>query len=68
MGCGQFGDHLSYRLPHSGIVMRMGYKVFNMDGFEEGKGIRPDYWLDEDDPIAALKAYLLAKEAAQSPD
>ena len=68
MGCGQFGDHLSYRLPHSGIVMRMGYKVFNMDGFEEGKGIRPDYWLDEDDPIAALKAYLLAKEAAHNPD
>ena len=68
MGCGQFGEILRYRLPHSGVYVWMGYKVFNMNGFEEGKGILPDYWLDEDNPISALKTYLLAKNAAQNPN
>lgn len=48
-GCGQFGDLRKYRLPNSGIYFVMGYKVFNMDGFEEGKGFMPDYWLDTRD-------------------
>jgi hypothetical protein len=48
-GCGQFGDLRRYRLLNSGIYFVMGYKVFNMDGFEEGKGFMPDYWLDTRD-------------------
>ena len=57
-GCGQFGDNIRYRLPHSGMSFMMGYKVFNMDGFEEGKGIAPDYWLDSDDPVGDVAEYI----------
>ena len=57
-GCGQFGDILGYHLPNSNILFCMGYKVFNMDGFEEGKGLAPDYWLDSDDPVTALAEYI----------
>ncbi len=57
-GCGQFGDILGYHLPNSNILFCMGYKVFNMDGFEEGKGLAPDYWLDSDDPVIALAEYI----------
>jgi len=53
-GCGQFGDLRKYRLPNSGIYFVMGYKVFNMDGFEEGKGFMPDYWLDIADGLEAF--------------
>ncbi len=48
-GCGQFGDLRKYRLPNSGIYFVMGYKVFNENGFEEGVGFMPDYWLDVSD-------------------
>lgn len=57
-GCGQFGENRGYRLPNSGVTFYMGYKVFNMDGFEEGKGIAPDYWLDTADPVGAVVEYI----------
>lgn len=57
-GCGQFGENRGYRLPNSGVTFHMGYKVFNMDGFEEGKGIAPDYWLDTTDPVGAVVEYI----------
>ena len=62
-GCGQFGDVRRFRLPNSGISFRMGYKVFNMDGFEEGKGFLPDYWVDlEGDEIySVIEDYIKAR-------
>ena len=57
-GCGQFGDVRRYRLPHSRIEFQMGFKVFNMDGFEEGIGIAPDYWLDSDDPVGDVAKWI----------
>lgn len=59
-GCGQFGDLRKYRLPNSGIYFVMGYKVFNMDGFEEGKGFTPDYWLDTKDAFTETADYIKA--------
>ena len=58
MGCGQYGECRLYCLPHSHLAFQMGYKVFNMDGFEEGKGLYPDYWLDSDDPIGDVAAWI----------
>ena len=62
-GCGQFGDVRRFRLPNSGISFRMGFKVFNMDGFEEGKGFLPDYWVDlEGDEIySVIEDYIKAR-------
>lgn len=57
-GCGQFGENRRYHLPNSGVPFMMGYKVFNMNGFEEGKGIAPDYWLDTTDPVGELVEYI----------
>jgi len=57
-GCGQFGENRGYRLPNSGVTFHMGYKVFNMEGFEEGKGIAPDYWLDTSDPVGTVVEYI----------
>lgn len=57
-GCGQFGDLRRYRLANSGIQFVMGYKVFNMDGFEEGKGLVPDYWLDTTEPYSDIEGYI----------
>ena len=57
-GCGQFGDTRRWRLKRSGVSFRMGYKVFNMDGFEEGTGLLPDFWLDEEDPVSVLTAWM----------
>lgn len=56
-GCGQFGDNVTYELDNSKIRFRMGYKVFNMDGFDEGKGLLPDYWLDSENPVEDVIEY-----------
>ncbi|MFA6730799.1 MAG: hypothetical protein WCR95_07365 [Eubacteriales bacterium] len=58
MGCGQFGDILTYRLPNTNIYFHMGYKVFNMEGFEEGKGFLPDYWIDSNNPVEEVAAFI----------
>ncbi|HOP11692.1 MAG TPA: hypothetical protein PK629_09415 [Oscillospiraceae bacterium] len=62
MGCGQFGDTLLYKLPYSNLFFSMGYKVFNMNGFEEGKGIYPDYWLDSQDPVNDVVRFILLRK------
>ena len=62
MGCGQFGDIGVYHLPNTGLVFQMGYKVFNNERFEEGKGLFPDYWLDSEDPLGDMVSYIHAKE------
>lgn len=56
-GCGQFGDNVTYELDNSKLRFRMGYKVFNMDGFDEGKGLLPDYWLDSENPVEDVIEY-----------
>ncbi len=61
MGCGQFGDVLTYKLPNSELFFAMGYKVFNMEGFEEGKGFFPDYWLDSNDPVKDVVEYIMQR-------
>ncbi len=58
MGCGQFGDILTYKLPNSHIYFSMGYKVFNMEGFEEGKGFFPDYWIDSENPLEIVAEFI----------
>ena len=60
MGCGQFGDLMKWTLPHSGVTFAMGYKVFHMEGFEEGRGLLPDLWLDSDRPWDELCAWIRA--------
>lgn len=60
-GCGQFGDIGVYRLPNTGLVFQMGYKVFNNESFEEGRGLLPDYWLDSADPVGELVRYLRSR-------
>lgn len=57
-GCGQFGDVKWYRLPNSNICFLMGFKVFNMTGFTEGRGILPDYWIDSADPAKTVAEYI----------
>ena len=57
-GCGQFGDIGIYRLPNTGLAFQMGYKVFNNENFEEGRGLLPDYWLDSSDPVGEVVRYL----------
>ena len=36
----------------------MGFKVFNMTGFTEGRGILPDYWIDSADPAKTVAEYI----------
>lgn len=57
-GCGQYGELIDYCLPNSKLRFHMGCKVFNINGFEEGKGLYPDYWLESDDPIGELAEYI----------
>lgn len=66
MGCGQFGDMLTYRLPNSNLYFAMGYKVFNMDGFEEGKGLFPDYWLDSSDPVKDIVEFIKSRKTNET--
>lgn len=53
-GVGIFGEVRSYRLPNSGILAGLPYKVFYQDGFEIGKGYMPDYWIDDENPVEYL--------------
>lgn len=50
LGCGMFGEVLCYVLPQSHAYINIPYKTFFMEGFVEGVGFMPDYWLDDADP------------------
>lgn len=50
-GVGIFGEVRAYRLPNSGILVGLPYKVFYEDDFEIGKGYIPDYWIDDENPV-----------------
>ena len=35
-----------------------GHKVFHNDKFDEGKGFIPDYWIDDENPLAVVEEYV----------
>ncbi|MHB1485151.1 MAG: S41 family peptidase [Saccharofermentanales bacterium] len=47
-GCGNFGDTLSFRLPHTNMIMVVPHKLF-LGMFREGEGFTPDFWVDNED-------------------
>ncbi len=57
-GCSNFGECQLYQLPKSGIMFYCGHKLFHHDRFDEGKGFLPDYWIDDENPVAVLERYL----------
>ena len=59
MGCGEFGEAISYVLPQSHVTIRLPFKVFYMEGFHEGIGFSPDYWLDTDNIIEIFNNWLV---------
>ena len=59
MGCGEFGESASYVLPQSHVTIHLPYKVFYMEGFHEGIGFSPDYWLDTDNIIEIFNNWLV---------
>lgn len=60
MGCGNFGDVISYKLPHSGMVMTVPYKLF-VGMFKEGEGFTPDLWVDNEDVTGEVVKWLSDK-------
>lgn len=58
MGCGCFGDCIIYVFPQSHATIRLPYKVFYMDGFVEGEGFLPDYWLDDENIIPLVTGWI----------
>lgn len=57
LGIGHFGDVCIYYLPNSHIILWCPQKVFDM-GIEEELGFEPDYWIDENDPLSVVLAYI----------
>lgn len=53
-GVKHFGDCLVYRLPHSKIRVKVGYKYFHErrsdQGAPPGIGYLPDIWIDSEEP------------------
>ena len=60
-GCGTFGNCVLFQLPHSKIVFRFGHRLFYHEGFEEGKGFLPDFWIDDKNPVAVVEQYIKEK-------
>ena len=58
MGCGYFGETKCYVLPQTHATIILPYKAFYMDGFEEGIGYLPDYWMDDENMIETFKEWL----------
>lgn len=56
-GCGTFGDTRAYVLKNSKIIVSFGYKIFFNKLQREGYGIKPDYWLDEDNGLSAFRRW-----------
>ena|GEM_PF-4687590 len=49
MGCGTFGETLTYELPHTKMTMQVASKIFLVENFKEGEGFLPDFWVDNAD-------------------
>jgi len=61
VGCMTYGnDTQRFVLTESKLVIRFGWTkaAFTMRPFREGLGHFPDYWLDTDDPLRAVLAYV----------
>lgn len=61
MGCGCFGEVQSYILPQSHAKIGIPYKTFFMEGFTEGTGFMPDYWMDDENMIESFTNWLNKK-------
>jgi len=62
LGCGTFGQCVMFQLQKSKIIFCFGHKSFYHDGFEEGKGFLPDYWIDDENPVAVVEEWIKRKE------
>ena len=62
-GCSTFGNCVLFQLPNSKIVFRFGHRLSYHEGFEEGKGFLPDFWIDDKNPVGVVEQYL--KETRQ---
>lgn len=58
MGCGTFGNCVNFLLPNSGMHFRCGCRLFYYDGFHEGEGFMPDFWIDDMNPVAVIEEYI----------
>jgi hypothetical protein len=66
-GIGQFGEIMTYQLPHSHMVFNLPSKLFLMEGSPESRGFLPDYWLDHANPVDIVADWLNDNENFQLP-
>ena len=64
MGIGRFGDLCIYYLPNTHIVLWCPQKVIDT-GILEEVGFEPDYWMDTEDPISAVKEFINEQETIE---
>ncbi len=62
-GCGTFGECEMFQLQKSKIIFVFGHKLFYHDGFEEGKGFLPDYWIDDENPVGVVEEWIKGKKS-----
>ena len=65
MGCGTFGETISYELPHTRMIMQVASKIFLVENFKEGEGFLPDYWVDNTDVLGETIRWLNENEDAR---
>lgn len=65
LGCSTFGNCVMFQLPNSKILFRFGHNLFYHDGFDEGKGFMPDYWIDDAEPVGVIQGFLKKKKACR---
>ena len=58
MGCGTFGEVLSYQLPHTQMIICVASKIFLVENFKEGEGFLPDYWVDSTDVLGEVVRWI----------
>lgn len=64
LGIGRFGDLCIYYLPNTHIVLWCPQKVFDA-GIIEEVGFEPDYWIDNEDPVSSVIAFINEQEAIE---
>ena len=62
LGIGRFGDLCIYYLPNTHIVLWCPQKVFDA-GIIEEVGFEPDYWIDNENPVSAVIAFINEQES-----
>ena len=61
LGCSTFGNCVMFQLQRSKILFRFGHRLFYHDGFDEGKGFVPDYWIDDENPVEVVEKWIRRK-------